>query len=135
MRASWSTTLLVRPLQTISLRLGRPSRTSAGKARPLLGDDDDLVVRQLLDEALGWDRPAEDRDLAHPRAALSSRRIPGRPRCSRRGWRSSSPWPPHVTTDPFVVPISEHPLTSHSASGGVSSQEEAYAMVSSINPR
>ena len=30
-RASWSTTLLVRPLQTSSFRLGRPSSTARGK--------------------------------------------------------------------------------------------------------
>ena len=45
------------------LEVGETFEHLPGKARPLLGDDDDLVVGQLIDEALRRDRLAVDGDL------------------------------------------------------------------------
>ena len=45
------------------LQVGEALEHRAGKARPLLGDDDDLVVGELIDEPLRRDRLAVDGDL------------------------------------------------------------------------
>ena len=45
------------------LEIGETFEHRPGKARPLLGDDDDLVVGELIDEALRRDRLAIDGDL------------------------------------------------------------------------
>jgi hypothetical protein len=43
--------------------VGEALKHRPGKARPLLGDDDDLVAAELADEPLRWDRLAIDGDL------------------------------------------------------------------------
>ena len=45
------------------LQAGEAFEHRAGEARPLLGDDDDLVVGELVDEPFRRDRLAEDGDL------------------------------------------------------------------------
>jgi hypothetical protein len=45
------------------LQVGEAFKHCAGKARSLLGDDDDLVVGKLIDKPFRRDRLAVDRDI------------------------------------------------------------------------
>jgi len=72
------------------LEVGQSLEYRPGQASPLLGDDDDLVVDELIGEALRRDRLAVDGDRRIAGQARSNRHIPGRPRCNHRGSRSAS---------------------------------------------
>ena len=89
-RQSWSTTVLVGPLQTIRLEPRQTLEDLPGQPSPLLGDDDDLVVDQHLDQQLGRNRLPVEGDLCIGSQRAPSRRSPLHSRCSRPGPRSAS---------------------------------------------